>query len=135
MPVSDKPAAVGRGSSLLTLRHLSRRRIMLPVRNYDAKSDGPKVPFFSSDEMAAAPKADALLVPRENPRALVILPDERLPLRSMKEKMSHLAFPSFHVYKNDHLAENSPDITAGHGGCRSFQIEQEALWWNGWKHL
>ncbi|EPS58878.1 hypothetical protein M569_15934 [Genlisea aurea] len=42
LPVVDKPAAV-RISSLLTSRHLSQRRLRLPVRKYNPKTDGPKV--------------------------------------------------------------------------------------------
>jgi len=42
----DKPAPV-RISSLLTSRHLSQRRIRLPVRKYHSKNDGPRVSIFS----------------------------------------------------------------------------------------
>ncbi|CAI0441865.1 unnamed protein product [Linum tenue] len=70
LPVVDKPAPV-RVSSLLTSRHLLQRRIKMPARKYNPKHDGPKVPFFSNeDESSSTPKADALFVPRENPRAL-----------------------------------------------------------------
>lgn len=40
--VVEKPVPV-RISSLLTSRHLSQRRIKLPVRKYHPKSNGPKV--------------------------------------------------------------------------------------------
>ncbi|MCL7036933.1 hypothetical protein MKW94_014923 [Papaver nudicaule] len=74
MPVVDKPAPV-RVSSLLTSRHLSQRRIRLPARRSHPKTDGARVPFFSDDEEApSTPKADALFIPRENPRSLVIRP-------------------------------------------------------------
>lgn len=90
MPVVEKPAAV-RISSLLTSRHLSQRRIRLPVRKYHPKSDAPKVPFFSEDEETpSTPKADALFIPRENPRALVIRPSEQWPSRTSTEKPSPL---------------------------------------------
>ncbi|KAJ6727792.1 NUCLEOPORIN [Salix koriyanagi] len=70
MPVIEKPSPV-RVSSLLTSRHLSQRRIRLPARKYYPKHDGPKVPFFSDEEETpSTPKADALFIPRENPRAL-----------------------------------------------------------------
>lgn len=48
-----------------------------------------QVAFFSDDETAAAtPKADALFIPRENPRSLVIRPIEQWPFRSNTEKQS-----------------------------------------------
>lgn len=88
MPVSEKPAPV-RMSSLLTPRHLSQRRIRLPARKYHPKIDGQRVPFFSDDETAAAsPKADALFIPRENPRSLIIRPIEQWPSRTNTEKES-----------------------------------------------
>ncbi|CAD5312303.1 unnamed protein product [Arabidopsis thaliana] len=74
MPVVDKPAPV-RISSLLTSRHLLHRRVRLPARKYRPGENGPKVPFFTDDEESSStPKADALFIPRENPRALVIRP-------------------------------------------------------------
>ncbi|KAK2426324.1 Nucleoporin autopeptidase [Trifolium repens] len=70
MPVQDKPAPV-RISSVLTACHLSQRRIKYPLRKY--KNDGSRVPFFSNDDdTPTTPKADALFIPRENPRALKI---------------------------------------------------------------
>ncbi|KAJ7945107.1 Nuclear pore complex protein NUP98A [Quillaja saponaria] len=90
IPVIDKPAPV-RLSSILTSRHLSQRRIRLPARKYHPKNDGPKVPFFSDDENTqSTPKADALFIPRENPRALVIRPMEQWPLKASVEKASPL---------------------------------------------
>ncbi|XP_068663320.1 nuclear pore complex protein NUP98A-like [Aristolochia californica] len=86
MPVADKPAPV-RVSSLLTTRHLSQRRTKLPPRKYHPKTDGPKIPFFSDEEEApSTPKADALFIPRENPRALVIRPMEPWASRASAEK-------------------------------------------------
>ncbi|XP_021843174.1 nuclear pore complex protein NUP98A isoform X2 [Spinacia oleracea] len=85
MPVVDKPTPV-RISSFLTSRHLSQRRIRLPARKYHPKNDGSRVPFFSDDDEApSTPKADALFVPRENPRALIIRPIDQWPKSSMKE--------------------------------------------------
>ncbi|KAK6923622.1 Nuclear pore complex protein Nup98-Nup96-like, autopeptidase S59 domain [Dillenia turbinata] len=89
LPVMDKPEPI-RISSLLTSRHLFQRRIRLPARKYHPKNDGPKVPFFSDDEETPiTPKADALIIPRENPRALVIHPVEQS-LKANVEKMSPL---------------------------------------------
>lgn len=52
------------------------------------------MPFFSDDEETpSTPKADALFVPRENPRALVIRPLDQWPSRGGLEKVS----PSKHT--------------------------------------
>ncbi|KAF3794417.1 Nuclear pore complex protein, partial [Nymphaea thermarum] len=73
IPVVDKPVAV-RISPLLVSRHGSRRsRISLPSRKYHPKDDSPKVSFLTDEEETpTTPKADALFIPRENPRALII---------------------------------------------------------------
>ncbi|XP_042020495.1 nuclear pore complex protein NUP98A-like [Salvia splendens] len=93
LPVVEKPVPV-RISSLLTSRHLSQRRVKLPVRKYHPKSNWPKVPFFNDDEeTASTPKADALFVPRENPRALVIRPLEQWHSRSSAEKTKTTGTP------------------------------------------
>nr|GEU87660.1 nuclear pore complex protein NUP98A isoform X1 [Tanacetum cinerariifolium] len=61
IPVKDKPAPVR--YPLLTTRHFSRGR-KLPIRKYDPKLSGPKIPFYSvTSEMP-----DTFFVPRENPR-------------------------------------------------------------------
>ncbi|KAK9275408.1 hypothetical protein L1049_022672 [Liquidambar formosana] len=105
MPVVDKPAPV-RISSLLTSRHLSQRRIRLPARKYHPKNDGPKVPFFSDDEETpSTPKADALFIPRENPRALVIHPMEQWPSRANAEKTSPFKETSTPVHENGKISE------------------------------
>ncbi|KAL7001610.1 hypothetical protein U1Q18_002762 [Sarracenia purpurea var. burkii] len=94
-PVSDKPAAPIRMSSLLTSRHLSQKRIRLPARKCVPQRDGTKVPFFSNEVKApTAHKADALFVPRENPRAYVISP---------------LVHSSLHEYVNGNI---SADVSA-----------------------
>ncbi|CAL0299969.1 unnamed protein product [Lupinus luteus] len=99
MPASDKPASV-RISSLLTSRHLSQRRNRIPVRKYHSKNDGPKVAFFSDDEdTPTTPKADALFIPRENPRALIIAPMEQWPARASSEKPS--SFKDRHTPVNE----------------------------------
>ncbi|CAA0806684.1 Nuclear pore complex protein NUP98A [Striga hermonthica] len=88
LPVVEKPATV-KLSSLLTSRHLSQRRLRMPVRKYNPRIDGPKVAFFNDDEETpSTPKADALFVPRENPRALVIRPLEPRHSRSSTETMA-----------------------------------------------
>eukprot|EP00249_Psilotum_nudum_P023544 c28918_g1_i2 orf=482-3577(-) len=81
MPVSDKPTQI-RTTSLLTPRHITQRsKIRMQARRYHPKKDSPKVSFFSdSEETSNIPKADALFVPRENPRALFIRQPDRLPI-------------------------------------------------------
>ncbi|XP_043724099.1 nuclear pore complex protein NUP98A isoform X2 [Telopea speciosissima] len=106
MPVMDMPAPA-RVSSLLTSRHLSQRRMRLPVRKYHPKNDGPKVPFFSDDEEApSTPKADALFIPRENPRALVIRPTEQWPSKASADKLSSLKDNSNHAQENGKISGN-----------------------------
>ncbi|XP_038687698.1 nuclear pore complex protein NUP98A-like isoform X2 [Tripterygium wilfordii] len=107
MPVVEKPAPV-RISSLLTSRHLSQRRIRWPARKYQSKNDGPQVPFFHDDvETVSTPKADALLIPRENPRALVIRPIDQWPSRSNAEKPSPLKDRSTPVHENGKASEEA----------------------------
>ncbi|XP_042490894.1 nuclear pore complex protein NUP98A [Macadamia integrifolia] len=109
MPVTDKPAPV-RVSSLLTSRHLSQRRMRLPVRKYHPKNDGPKVPFYSDDEEApSTPKADALFIPRENPRALVIRPTEQWPSKASVDKVPLLKDTNNHAHENGKI---SGDVAA-----------------------
>lgn len=105
LPVVDKPVPV-RISSLLTSRHLSQRRVRLPARKYHPKTEGSKVPFFSDDEETpSTPKADALFVPRENPRALVIRPLDQWPSRGGLEKVSPSKHTSSPVHENGKIAE------------------------------
>lgn len=105
LPVVDKPAPV-RISSLLTSRHLSQRRIRLPARKYHPKNDGPKVPFFTDDEETpSTPKADALFIPRENPRALVIRPLEQWPPKTNVDKSSPLKDTSSPTHENGKTSE------------------------------
>ncbi|KAK2456227.1 Nucleoporin autopeptidase [Trifolium repens] len=86
MPVQDKPAPV-RISSVLTARHLSQRRIKYPLRKY--KNEGSRVPFFSNDDdTPTTPKADALFIPRENPRALIICPMDQWPGKASEKASS-----------------------------------------------
>ncbi|GAV75126.1 Nucleoporin2 domain-containing protein [Cephalotus follicularis] len=110
MPVVDKPAPA-RISSLLTSRHLSQRRARLPARKYNPKNDGPKIPFFGDDEETpSTPKADALFIPRENPRALVIRPMEQLPLRTSAEKASPLKDASITLHENGKINEDGSNV-------------------------
>ncbi|GMH30222.1 hypothetical protein Nepgr_032065 [Nepenthes gracilis] len=103
MPVVDKPAPV-RISSLLTSRHLSQRRIKLPARKYHPRNNELKIPFFSDgDEGPSTPKADALFVPRENPRALIIRPVEQRPLKANVDKS-----PLAHENGKTSKEENGP---------------------------
>ncbi|XP_058068991.1 nuclear pore complex protein NUP98A-like isoform X2 [Magnolia sinica] len=100
MPVGNKPTLV-RVSPLLTPRHLSRRRIRLYDVIYHPRNDGLKVPFFSDDEETPSTlKADALFIPRENPRALVIRPMDQWPTRSSAEKQSPLKDTDAPVHQN-----------------------------------
>ncbi|XWS50219.1 hypothetical protein CRYUN_Cryun12cG0069900 [Craigia yunnanensis] len=106
MPVVDKPAPV-RISPLLTSRYLSQRRIRLPARKYHPNNDSPKVPFFSDDEETpSTPKADAVFIPRENPRALVIRPTENWPSGASAEKASQLKNASTPVHENGKISDD-----------------------------
>ncbi|KAG5223103.1 nuclear pore complex protein [Salix suchowensis] len=110
MPVVEKPSPV-RISSLLPSRHLSHRRIRLPMRKYYPKHDGPKVPFFSDEEeIPSTPKADALFIPRENPRALVIRPMEQWPSRASAEKASAPLNENEISGENGVIKEQSPHV-------------------------
>ncbi|PHT93344.1 Nuclear pore complex protein NUP98A [Capsicum annuum] len=105
LPVVDKPVPV-RVSSLLTSRHLSQRRLRLPARKYHPKTEGTKVPFFSDDEETpSTPKADALFVPRENPRALVIRPLDQWRSKVGLEKVSPSKHTSSPAHENGKIAE------------------------------
>ncbi|XP_027367826.1 nuclear pore complex protein NUP98A isoform X1 [Abrus precatorius] len=122
MPALDKPAPV-RISSLLTSRHLSQRRIKFPVRKYHTKKDGPKVPFFSDDEdTPTTPKADALFIPRENPRALIICPMEQWPGKA-SEKASTFRDRYISVNENGVISKEArmtpPDRTSSEDKAKS----------------
>ena len=91
------------------------------ARKYHPKNDGPKVisvviltilpllffmdliyfflqlqvSFFSDDEeTTSTPKADALFIPRGNPRALVIRPLKQWPGKSSAEKLKNASSPA-----------------------------------------
>ncbi|XP_020547830.1 nuclear pore complex protein NUP98A isoform X2 [Sesamum indicum] len=126
--VVEKPVPV-RISSLLTSRHLSQRRIRLPVRKYHPKADGPKVPFFNDDEETpSTPKADALFVPRENPRALVIRPLEQWPSRSSAEKTKA---PSTPIRENGKVCQDVYNSINGHGSKDKDVVQTEDSFENG----
>ncbi|GKC96057.1 peptidase S59, nucleoporin, partial [Tanacetum coccineum] len=81
IPVKDKPAPVR--YPLLTTRHFSRGG-KLPIRKYDPKLSGPKIPYYSvTSEMP-----DTFFVPRENPRALIITREKSQPRENMHEELS-----------------------------------------------
>lgn len=122
MPVFEKAAPVVRISTLLTSRHLSQRRVRLPSRKYHPNSDSARVPFFSDDEeTASTPKADALFLPRENPRSLVIRPAEQWPSKSSAEK----AFPfkdASPIHENGKISE---DAVPAFGGFNSEDKDKD----------
>ncbi|XP_047315699.1 nuclear pore complex protein NUP98A-like [Impatiens glandulifera] len=110
LPAVEKqiPARI---SSLLTSRHLSQRRIRLPARKYHPKNGIPKVPFFSDDEETpSTPKADALFIPRENPRALVIRPVDQWLSRSTMDNSSPMKEASALVQENGRNAERASTL-------------------------
>lgn len=60
-----------------------------------------QVPFFSDDEETpSTPKADALFIPRENPRALIIRPTEQWPLGASAMKTSSIKDTSTRAREN-----------------------------------
>ncbi|KAL9236506.1 hypothetical protein vseg_011167 [Gypsophila vaccaria] len=137
MPVVDKPTPV-RVSSLLTSRHLSQRRIRLPARKYHPKNDGSRVAFFSEeDEAPSTPKADALFIPRENPRTLIIRPIDQWPKSSVKEA-SMLMYDNGKTtsdnqrHLNGSVAEVNNGISNGNGSIKeqnhSVKFNQKPTW-------
>ncbi|CAK9181547.1 unnamed protein product [Ilex paraguariensis] len=101
--VLDKPASV-RTKSLLIIR---TRRSRLSAQKYDPRSNGPKVPFFSSDEETlSTSKGNALLVPRENPRAFILHFSEQWPLRANGKQLPTLNHKYYHVYENGNIGDN-----------------------------
>lgn len=60
-----------------------------------------QVPFFSDDEETpSTPKADALFIPRENPRSLVIRSTEQWPSGAGPTKTSSVKDTSTRVHEN-----------------------------------
>ncbi|KAE8681365.1 Nuclear pore complex protein NUP98B [Hibiscus syriacus] len=127
MPVVHKPPPV-RISPLLTSRYHSQRRISFPARKYHPNSNNPKVSFFNDDEdTPSTPKADAVFIPRENPRALVIRPIESWPSRTSSEKASPLKVASTHVHENGKISDDvsnaeNEDGNPGENGLVKEQI-------------
>lgn len=67
-----------------------------------------QVPFFNADEETPnTPKADAVFIPRENPRALIIRPTESWPSRASAEKASPLKVTSAAVHENGKIHSSS----------------------------
>ncbi|XP_020273317.1 nuclear pore complex protein NUP98A-like [Asparagus officinalis] len=88
MPVAEKSTPT-KTSSLSALRHLSQRRISLPLRKYNAKVDGPKASFFMEDEgQQTSSGVDIFFKPREKPRSFVIRQSEQWPSRASIESQS-----------------------------------------------
>ncbi|KAE8649301.1 hypothetical protein Csa_014696 [Cucumis sativus] len=87
--------------------HLSHKKSRLPARKYNPKNDGsPSVSFFSDDEETpSTPKADALFIPRENPRALVIRPTDQWPSKANLDKS--LPSKGTSVRENGKVAERT----------------------------
>ncbi|KAI3850045.1 hypothetical protein MKX03_024920 [Papaver bracteatum] len=107
MPVVDKVAPVRVPSSLITSRHLSQRRIRLPARS-SCPNDCARVPFFSDDvEAPSTPKADALSIPRENPRVFVLRPLEHWTSRTSSEQSKDTNNTPLHENENGHAKERT----------------------------
>nr|GEV59711.1 nuclear pore complex protein NUP98A-like [Tanacetum cinerariifolium] len=82
-------------SSVLTSRHLSQSRIRLPARKYHPENRSSMVSFFSDEEETTrTPKAYALFIPMENPRALVIHPLETWPRKASVKKPKGVSSPA-----------------------------------------
>lgn len=124
MPISEKPAPV-RISSLVAPRHISQRRIRLPARRYHPKSDSERVPFFSDDEASpATPKADALFVPRENPRSLIIRPIEQsTTICADKQAVQKISGSSTRDNGNVSEAPTAPILDDSRGGDHYVRTE------------
>ncbi|KAJ3701431.1 hypothetical protein LUZ61_005136 [Rhynchospora tenuis] len=70
LPIGDKSAS-SRGASVP--RHLSQRRVRLPLRRYHTKTDASKVAFYAPRQEALyAPKLDPSVIPRLNPRKVTV---------------------------------------------------------------
>nr|KAJ0192797.1 hypothetical protein LSAT_V11C800445140 [Lactuca sativa] len=70
-------------------------RLPLAVKELGTCDLYPQVSFFSDDEeTTSTPKADALFIPRENPRALVIRPLKQWPGKSSAEKLKNASSPA-----------------------------------------
>jgi nuclear pore complex protein Nup98-Nup96 len=132
MPVQDKPAPV-RISSVLTARHLSQRRIKYPLRKY--KNEGSRVPFFSNDDdTSTTPKADALFIPRENPRALIICPMDQWPGKASEKASSFkdrytsmnengISSREAGTTPNDRTSSEDKERTAAENGVAKEQVQ------------
>ncbi|XP_056173613.1 nuclear pore complex protein NUP98A-like [Syzygium oleosum] len=98
------PVQSFRKSRLLSARHLSLRQTRLPVRKYHPDRGVQRVPFFyDGDNTPSKPEADALFIPRENPRSLVIGP-EYWPAKEQKPSPLKKTSP----YANDGVPKDGP---------------------------
>ncbi|KAI6706917.1 hypothetical protein NL676_009879 [Syzygium grande] len=103
MPVR-LPVQSFRKSPLLSAQHLSLRQTRLPVRKYHPDRGVQRVPFFyDGDNTPSKPQADALFIPRENPRSLVIGP-EYWPAKEQKPSPLKKTSP----YANDDVPKDGP---------------------------
>lgn len=79
----------------------------ISVKIYLIRIGYVQVPFFMDDEETpSTPKADALFIPRENPRALVIRPIEQWPPRTISECENVVKDSSAPVNENGMLCSN-----------------------------
>lgn len=91
----------------------------MPARKYNPKTDGAKVPFFSDDDNTdSTPKADALFLPRENPRALVIRPADHWHSKPSADKPSPLKDSS-------PINENGKSYGEAHLAVNGFHSEDK----------
>ncbi|CAI9290824.1 unnamed protein product [Lactuca saligna] len=108
-------------------------RLPLAVKELGTCDIYPQVSFFSDDEeTTSTPKTDALFIPRENPRALVIRPLKRWPGKSSAEKLKNASSPAQtngdytgNHSENGTLKEQTPIKTPQkqNGGCDGGEME------------
>jgi len=115
LPVNEKPVQV-RTTSLLTPRHVTQRsRIRMHSRRYNPKKDSPKVSFFSdSEEAPSTPKADAMFIPRENPRALFIQQPDQSPASAACKPTANMKEMAIPINDNGTTADDK-------SGASSFE--------------
>ncbi|CAI9291047.1 unnamed protein product [Lactuca saligna] len=104
-------------------------RLPLAVKELGTCDLHPQVSFFSDDEeTTSTPKADALFIPRENPRALVIRLLKQWPGKSSAEKLKNASSPAQtngNHSENRTLKEQTPIKTPQkqNGGCDGGKME------------
>ncbi|GAA0141364.1 transporter [Lithospermum erythrorhizon] len=88
-PVTDNPAPA-RGSSLLRVRHLSVRRNRMQSEKFSAKTDPPKVAFFTEEgRNCCTVDSDSSFIPRNDPRCWISSPSKEL----LHKADSHVSHP------------------------------------------